>query len=96
MDFLDKVGEQVSKVKQRAVRESERFTRLAGLNLDIKSLEREKQERPKKLAYRVYEMYTRNLISDQDLIAICQEVKTVQWQIDEKRAQVDEQKRAKF
>ena len=44
------------------------------------------------LARKVYELYTRNELKEPDLVNFCQELKTLQWQIDERWTEVNHHK----
>jgi ferritin-like metal-binding protein YciE len=72
-----------------AIRKSEKVIKIERIKIDIKSMKQEKEEHLRELARKVYEMYTQNNLSDPGLISICQDVKTIQWQIDEKWTEIN-------
>lgn len=75
--------------KNMAIRKSERVLKIERIKMDIKSLKKEKEDRLKDLARKAYELYTQNNLTNEEMIAICQDVKTLQWQIDEKWTEVN-------
>ena len=90
MSVFDKMSEGVRKGKEMvqagkeaAIRRSERMLRVERLKMEISELRKAKDARMRSLARKVYEQYTRNELKDPDLLAICQELKTLQWQVDE-------------
>lgn len=102
MNFLDKVSEHVKKGKQiaakgkeLAIRHAEKSLKIERLKIDVNELRKKKDRDMRTLARKVYELYCQNQLDNQDLISICQEIKTVQWQIDEKWAEVSHLKEMK-
>ncbi len=96
MSLFDKMNEGVKKgleIAQKgreiAIRKSERMLRMERLKDEIAGLRRQKDNQLKSLARKVYELYQRNELTQPDLLAMCQELKTVQWQIDEKWTEVN-------
>lgn len=96
MSLYEKGSELVRKGKnllkasrEAAIRKSERVLKIERIKMDIKTLKKEKEEMLKSLARKVYEQYTQNNLTNQELISVCQDVKTVQWQIDEKWTEVN-------
>ncbi|MDQ7821896.1 MAG: hypothetical protein RDV48_03780 [Candidatus Eremiobacteraeota bacterium] len=95
MSFLDRLGEQVKKGKQiaqkgkeLAIKKAERTLKVERLKIDINDLRKKKDRDMRTLARKVYELYCQNQLESQDLVALCQEIKTTQWQIDEKWSEV--------
>lgn len=89
MGFLDKVGEQFQKGTDAMIKGSEKFARTSSLKIDIKNLQQAKQKKLKDLSYKVYDLYTKGLIKEPQLLNICQDVKVLQWQINEKREELE-------
>jgi len=96
MSFIDKVAEQVQKGrdlaargKEVAIRRSERMLKIERIKIDVTEVRKEKDQKMKALARNVYELYTQNALTNPDLIAVCQEIKTLQWQIDEKWTEIN-------
>jgi hypothetical protein len=75
--------------RDAAIRKSEKVIKIERIKMDIKTMKEDKEEHLKELARKVYEMYTRNNLNDPELISICQDVKTIQWQIDEKWTEIN-------
>jgi hypothetical protein len=99
MSLFDRVNEGVKKGKEIAqrsreiaIRKSERMLRMERLKLEISDLRKEKDNRLKALARKVYELYQKNELTQGDLLSQCQELKTLQWQIDEKWTEVNNMK----
>lgn len=82
----------VQQSKEMAIRKSEQMLRLVRLKMEIGDLRKMKDSRMKALARKVYEMYTRNELKEPELINFCQELKTLQWQIDERWTEVNHSK----
>lgn len=82
--------------RDKAIRKSEKILKIERLKTDIKDLKREKDEKLKDLARKVYEQYTQNNLTNPDLLAICQDIKTIQWQIDEKWTEINNLKAQKI
>lgn len=96
MSFFQKFGDSlksatrgVSKGKQMAIRSSEKLLRVERLKMDIRDLREEKEQRMRELAHKVYEHYTANHLTDPELVELCQQIKMVQWQIDEKWTEIN-------
>lgn len=81
--------------KDFAIRKSEKLLKIERIKSDIKTLKNDKDEKLKDLARKVYEQYTQNNLTNPDLLAICQDVKAIQWQIDEKWTEVNNLKARK-
>ncbi len=99
MGVFDKVQEGVKKGKQlvqqskeMAIRKSEQMLKIERLKMEINDLRKTKDARMKALARKVYELYTRNELKEPELINFCQELKTLQWQIDERWTEVNHHK----
>jgi len=75
--------------KEMAIRKSERVLKIERIKMDIKQLKKDKEEILKDLARKVYEQYTQNNLANPELVSICQDVKTMQWQIDEKWTEIN-------
>ncbi|MHB2016776.1 MAG: hypothetical protein ACYCW6_07540, partial [Candidatus Xenobia bacterium] len=71
------------------IRKSEKVLRMERLKLEISDLRKEKDNKLKALARKVYELYQKNELTNPDLLALCQELKTLQWQVDEKWTEVN-------
>lgn len=102
MTFLDKVSEHVKRGKEIAqrgkevaIKKAERTLKVERLKIDINELRKKKDRDMRNLARKVYELYTQNQLDNQELVSICQEVKTTQWQIDEKWGEVSHLKEIK-
>jgi hypothetical protein len=100
--FIDKVAEQVQKGrelaargKEVAIRRSERMLKIERIKIDVTEIRKEKDQKMKALARKVYELYTQNALTSPDLIALCQDIKTLQWQIDEKWTEINNLKSEK-
>jgi len=78
-----------------AIRKSEKLLKIERLKMDIKTLKKEKEERLKDLARKVYELYAHNNLTNPELLAVCQDIKAMQWQIDEKWTEVNNLKARK-
>jgi len=89
---LNKGRELVQQGKEMAIRRSERMLKIERLKMEINDLRKMKDARMKALARKVYELYTRNELKEPDLINFCQELKTLQWQIDERWTEVNHHK----
>lgn len=94
--FFDKLGESlreagkgVAKGRQAALRSSEKMLRVERLKMDIKDLREDKERKMRDLAHKVYELYTQGTLQNPELIQMCQEIKTLQWQIDERWTEVN-------
>ncbi|MCD4783158.1 MAG: hypothetical protein K8T10_04920 [Candidatus Eremiobacteraeota bacterium] len=102
MSIYEKGSELIRKTKDilkdgrdYAIRKSERVLRIERVKADIKTFKKEKDEKLKDLARKVYEQYSRNNLTNPDLLAICQDIKALQWQIDEKWTEVNNLKAKK-
>jgi len=96
MGVFDKVNEGMKKGKElvqqgkeAAIRRSEKMLRVERLKMEINDLRKMKDARMKALARKVYELYTKNELKETELINFCQELKTLQWQIDERWTEID-------
>jgi len=102
MTFLDKVGEHVKKGKEiaqrgkeLAIKKAEKSLRIERLKIDIDDMRKKKDRDMRTLARKVYELYCQNMLDNQELVNLCQEIKTTQWQIDEKWSEVSHLKELK-
>lgn len=95
MSLFDKVGQQAKKGLDMAIRSSEKMMRIERLKLDIAEFKRKKTSFMKELANKVYEEYTKNMVQDPELIRVCQEIKSQQWQIDERWTEINNLKNDK-
>lgn len=96
MGLVDKVSEGISKGKQivqqskeMAIRKSEQMLKIERLKMEINDIRKMKDARMKALARKVYELYTHNELKDPELVNFCQELKTLQWQIDERWTEIN-------
>jgi len=94
MSLFEKMGQQAKKGIDIAIRTSEKMMRIERLKLDIQELKKKRNTSMKDLANIVYQQYMNNMISDPDLLKICQEIKSIQWQIDEKWTEINSIKNA--
>jgi len=83
------VAEKGSELRDKAIKSSERFARTHGLKLDVENLNEKKQKKLKLLSYLVYNLFKKNEIKHPEISAICQEIHNLQWQIDEKRTEIE-------
>lgn len=88
-DSLKGAGKSVKKGKDAAIRSSEKMLRVSRLKMDVQEMREQKDKRMRDLAMRVYELYSQNKLGDPELVAMCQEVKTLQWQIDERWTEIN-------
>ena len=94
-ELLRKGKELIQGSKDYAIRKSERMLKIERLKMDIKTLKGEKEERLKDLARKVYELYTQNNLTNPEMIAVCQDIKAMQWQVDEKWTEINNLKSRK-
>ncbi len=102
MTFLEKMGEHVKKGKEiaqrgkeLAIKKAEKSLRIERLKIDIDDMRKKKDRDMRTLARKVYELYCQNQLDNQELVNLCQEIKTTQWQIDEKWSEVSHLKEVK-
>lgn len=88
-ELIRKGKEMIQGSRDFAIRKSERMLKIERLKMDIKTLKDEKEERLKDLARKVYELYTQNNLTNPEMIAVCQDIKAMQWQIDEKWTEIN-------
>ncbi|MFP4496819.1 MAG: hypothetical protein ACLFQV_01310 [Vulcanimicrobiota bacterium] len=81
--------------KDIAIRKSEKVLKIERIKMEIKDLKKEKEKQLQSLARKVYEQYTQNNLTNPELVSICQDVKTYQWQIDEKWTEINNLKAKK-
>lgn len=94
-ELIRKGKEMIKEGRDYAIRKSERLLKIERIKGDIKTLKKEKEEKLKDLARKVYELYTQNQLSNPDMLEICQDIKAMQWQIDEKWTEVNNLKAQK-
>jgi hypothetical protein len=78
-----------------AIRKSEKVLKIERIKMDVKQLKKEKDDYLKDLARKVYELYTQNNLTHPELLGICQEIKAIQWQVDEKWTEINNLKSQK-
>lgn len=88
-DSLKGAGKTMQKGRDAAIRGSEKMLRVSRLKMDVQEMREQKDQRMRDLAHKVYELYAQNKLSDPDLVASCQEIKTLQWQIDERWTEIN-------
>ena len=71
------------------VRNTEKALRVQRLKDGIRDLREQKEQKMRDLAHKVYELYTQGTLQNPDLLAACQDIKTLQWQIDERWTEVN-------
>lgn len=96
MTLFDKVSEQVRKGqqiaqrgKEMAIRKAEKTLKIERMKMEVSDLKKKKDSKMKAMATKVYELYTQNNLTNPELIGYCQEIKTLQWQIDEKWTEIN-------
>jgi len=94
-ELIRKTKDMLKDSRDYAIRKSERVLRIERVKGDIKTLKKEKDEKLKDLARKVYEQYAQNNLTNPELLAICQDIKALQWQIDEKWTEVNNLKAKK-
>ena len=82
-------GKTFGKGKEAVIRSSEKTLRVSRLKMDVQEMREQKDKKMRDLALRVYELYSQNKLNDPDLVGMCQEVKTLQWQIDERWTEIN-------
>lgn len=88
-DSIREAGKGVTRGRQAAIRNSEKMLRVERLKMDIRDLREQKEQKMRDLAHKVYELYTQGTLQDPNLLGMCQEIKTLQWQIDERWTEVN-------
>jgi hypothetical protein len=88
-ELIQKGRDFIKDSRDMAIRKSEKLLKIERIKGDIKELKAEKDDKLKDLARKVYELYTQNNLTHPELLGICQDVKTIQWQIDEKWTEVN-------
>jgi hypothetical protein len=89
------VAEKGGELRDKAIKSSEKFARTQGIKLDVENLQEKKQKKLKQLSYLVYNLYSKNEINHPEINALCQEIKGLQCQMDEKRIEMDMIKKEK-
>ena len=88
-DSLKEATKSVARGKDAAIRGSEKMLRVSRLKMDIQEMREEKDKKMRDLAIKVYELYAQNKLSDAELVTFCQDIKTLQWQIDERWTEIN-------
>ena len=88
-DSIREAGKGVARGRSAAVRNTEKALRVQRLKDDIRDLREQKEQKMRDLAHKVYELYTQGTLQNPDLLAACQDIKTLQWQIDERWTEVN-------
>ena len=88
-DSFKGASKSVQKGKEAAIRNSEKMLRIQRLKMDVQEKREEKDKRMQALAHKVYELYAQNKLQNKELLAMCQDVKTLQWQIDESWTEIN-------
>ncbi|MFN8613853.1 MAG: hypothetical protein U0931_40340 [Vulcanimicrobiota bacterium] len=88
-DSLKGAGKTMQKGRDAAIRGSEKMLRVSRLKMDVQEMREQKDQKMRDLAHRVYELYAQNKLNDPELVAFCQEIKTLQWQIDERWTEIN-------
>lgn len=101
--FLDKMTEQMKKgrslaqqLPERAMKTAEFALKTEGLKVDVAALKKKKDRYMMLLASKAYELYSRNSLDEPEMLALCREIKSVQWEIDEKIADISVVKEEKL
>jgi hypothetical protein len=96
MGFFDMLGDSLKgasksmqKGRDAAIRGSEKMLRVSRLKMDVQEMREQKDQKMRDLAHRVYELYAQSKLNDPELVAFCQEIKTLQWQIDERWTEIN-------
>lgn len=88
-DSFKGASKSVQKSKDAAIRNSEKMLRIQRLKMDVQTKREDKEKKMQSLAHKVYELYAKNKLTDPELLAICQDIKTLQWQIDESWTEIN-------
>lgn len=95
--LFDKLGESiqgvvkgVAKGREAYVCSAEKRLRIERLKINIRDLREQKDQSMILLAHKIYEQYTKGTLQDPELLAACQEIKMLQWQIDERWTEVNQ------
>ncbi len=88
-DSFKGASKSVQKSRDAAIRNSEKMLRIQRLKMDVQSKREDKEKKMQSLAHKVYELYAKNKLTDPELLAICQDIKTLQWQIDESWTEIN-------
>lgn len=79
----------MQKSKEAVIRGSEKSLKIQRLKMDVQSKREEKEKKMTGLAHKVYELYAKNKLTDPELLSLCQDIKTLQWQIDESWTEIN-------
>jgi hypothetical protein len=88
-DSLRGASKSVQKSREAAIRNSEKMLKIQRLKMDVQSKREEKEKKMQGLAHKVYELYAKNKLTDPELLSLCQDIKTLQWQIDESWTEIN-------
>ena len=88
-DSFRGASKSVQKTQEAAIRHSEKMLKVQRLKMDVQNKREEKEQKMQGLAHKVYELYAKNKLTDPELLAICQDIKTLQWQIDENWTEIN-------
>ena len=88
-DSLRGASKSVQKSREAAIRNSEKMLKIQRLKMDVQSKREEKEKNMQGLAHKVYELYAKNKLTDPELLSLCQDIKTLQWQIDESWTEIN-------
>lgn len=88
-DSFKGASKSLNKGKEAAIRGSEKMLRISRLKMDVQDMREDKDRKMRNLAHKVYELYSQNKLSDPELTALCQDIKTLQWQIDERWTEIN-------
>ena len=88
-DMWQGATKSVQKSKEAMIRNSEKSLKIQRLKMDVQNKREEKEKKMTGLAHKVYELYAKNKLTDPELLSICQDIKTLQWQIDESWTEIN-------
>lgn len=87
--------ESLAKKRDQILDTAETHLRVQRLKGEVSTMRKEKEELLNKIAMKVYDLFTQGQLQDQDLLALCQQIKLKQWEIDEKWAEINRVKSEK-
>ena len=88
-DMWQGAAKSMQKSKEAVIRGSEKSLKIQRLKMDVQSKREEKEKKMQGLAHKVYELYAKNKLTDPELLSLCQDIKTLQWQIDESWTEIN-------
>jgi peptidoglycan hydrolase CwlO-like protein len=88
-DSLRGASKSVQKSREAAIRNSEKMLKIQRLKMDVQTKREDKEKKMTSLAHKVYELYAKNKLTDPELLSLCQDIKTLQWQIDESWTEIN-------